>query len=228
VPDDVAAVASLSLRPSPLVQPAAHVDDDPETLAHLPILLVDVTSLSRGAVSAEEGQSWEELDGEQQQLALRLLRLLSEARDFDSQCDAFLYQHAFCRMSCASTLARDLRSYSQSLPASHVIRPLTFPPLVNGVSASLMQSRICSSSPYTCVVLIKQLLKQCLRPLHWKYACCMELESMAAHCASAPPPPPPHLSQLPDFQFITPPPPPSSPSCNLCPPSTHHTTTRDA
>ena len=178
--------------------------DDFQAPADVPVLLVDLTSLSRGAVRQKEGHDDGGIDGEQQQLAQRLLRHLSEARDFDSQCEAFLYQHAFCRMSSHSDLSRDTRSYSQSLPASHVIAPLPFPPLINGVSSAVMHARVCAASPHSCVTLIKQLLKQCLHPLHWKYACSLELERMAAACAVAAPFTPPQRHSLPDFQLIHP------------------------
>jgi hypothetical protein len=172
----------------------------------VPVLLIDVTSLSRGAVvrGKGQGQGQDAVDEQQELLVARLLRLLADARDFDSHCEAFLYQHAFCRLSSPSNLPRDTKLFSQSLPSSHVIRPLCFPPFINGVSSALMHSRICSRSPHSCVTLIKQLLKQCLRPLHWKYACCLELEHMAAVCAAAPPTPPVPQHSLPDFQLISP------------------------
>ena len=187
---------ALALQPPPLpAQPLEHAD--------LPVLLVDMTSLSRGAVSFDVAAGGGE-EGVDEGLVQRLLRHLAEARDFDSHCDAFLFQHAFCRLSSPANMSRDLRAYCQSLPQSHVIRTLTFPPTINGVSSALMFSRICSPSPHSCVALIKQLLRQCLRPLHWKYAYCLELECMAASCAAAPPPPPPRDNSLPDFQLPPP------------------------
>jgi hypothetical protein len=194
---------------------------DEAALAHAqdaPVLLVDITSLSRGAVILKDGQREDELEQAQQQLMQRLLQHLSHARDFDSQCEVFLYQHSFCRWTTTASLARDRRSYAQSLPLSHVVAPLPFPPLLSGVSSQLMHSCICRPSPYSIVTLIKQLLKQCLRPLHWKYSCCLELELMAAQCAAAAAQcaaaaaqcaaagarPAPASDALPDFQLISP------------------------
>jgi hypothetical protein len=207
---DVAAVQALALQPLP-PSPALPLSHAAPTAtptaatehADLPVLLVDITSLSRGAVSADVGAGGEGVD---ERLVERLLRHLADARDFDSHCDAFLFQHAFCRLSSPANMSRDLRAYCQSLPQSHVVRTLAFPPSINGVSSALMFSRICSPSPHSCVQLIKQLLRQCLRPLHWKYAYCLELEHMAAACAAAAPRPPPRRNSLPDFQLSPPPP----------------------